>query len=163
MDATERAILVHFSGEENAGLRRMICDALPSRRDVLAIQSRVVLTMRGWIGLQAVAATLPEEPIVSTVRKPPEVAMPTKANDRAFELRSELFALVDKFKRFSQAIHATFEPGADDATFDARCEAESQADRIACELAGLHLDLPDLFIDATRDPKDQAFAFDIEG
>lgn len=82
-----------------------------------------------------------------------------QANTRAFELRSKLFEMIDEFKQFGQAIHATFKPAADDATFGARCEADSQADEAACALARIYEALPDLFVDAARDPQDQGFTF----
>lgn len=78
------------------------------------------------------------------------------ANARAFDLRSNLSALVGEFKDLQLAIWAAL-PDAADPAFDRYVEASGQADSAACALARVYDALPDLFTDAARDDKDQSY------
>ena len=72
-------------------------------------------------------------------------ATTTKLNVKAADLRSELFALLSKFKALSQECFSV------EGAF-------AQADDAACKLAEVSDTLGDLFTDAYRDPQDQSFA-----
>lgn len=74
-----------------------------------------------------------------------------RINEKAAALRTKLHNLTNDFKDLSLAIRAA---GLDD---------EGQADLAACALATVHQNLGDLFIDAYRDEKDQAFTTDAHG
>ncbi len=85
-----------------------------------------------------------------------------QANERAWQLRSKLFDLIGEFRGLHAAICDAEipcdTPGSDfESRFLSAYEACSQVDAAACELARLHDALPDLFIDAARDPKSQNF------
>lgn len=73
-----------------------------------------------------------------------------KLNQKAFDLRSQLFSLVNEFKTLQQ--QALTEGS------EAAFEASGQIDQTACALAEIYESLPDVFIDAARDTKDQGFA-----
>lgn len=70
-----------------------------------------------------------------------------KTNIKAFELRSKLFAIVNEFKGLAGAANNAGDYDAGD-----------QAERVGCQLAEIFENLPDLFIDAARDAKDQQHA-----
>ena len=72
-------------------------------------------------------------------------------NQKAFDLRSKLFALVGELRDLQLATKAI-------PDFDARFEAHQQADAAASGLAKVHESLGDLFFDAARDTENQAFA-----
>ena len=71
----------------------------------------------------------------------------TAANQTAARLRSQLFALTNEFKSLQMSALAA-----------GQCELSGQIDLTACRLARVYEDLPDLFVDAFRDPKDQEFS-----
>ena len=74
-----------------------------------------------------------------------------QANLEAHRLRSELFDLVNKMK----SLRLRTQNGNGD--LDARIEASGQLDDAACKLAAVYEGLGDVFIDVTRDDKDQSF------
>ncbi len=59
--ATEKAIRENFPGKNNAGLRKMIRSACPSKSAVEGVWRSLVLTACGDASMRAVIATLPEE------------------------------------------------------------------------------------------------------
>ena len=61
MNATEKAIRQNFPGPNNAGLRKRIRAACPSRCAVSSIARSIALTAYGKAGLRAVLDTLPAE------------------------------------------------------------------------------------------------------
>ena len=76
-------------------------------------------------------------------------------NTVAWQLRTELFELTNKFKD----LQAMARNGQGD--FDAKFEASQQIDTAACALAKVHEALGDVFVDASRDEKDMAYAISI--
>lgn len=79
-----------------------------------------------------------------------------KANVVAWELSHKLFDLVGEFKALVIALND-----------EASLEANSQADAVACELAGVLEKISgptakyDLFCDLASDPKDRRFSLEI--
>ena len=73
-------------------------------------------------------------------------------NDRAANLKSKLWSLVNEFKDLQTA-----------ATVVGQHDAASDLDSAACKLASVYVGLSqsDLFIDAHRDPKDQSYAVEV--
>lgn len=72
-----------------------------------------------------------------------------KVNVQAADLRSKLFDLINEFKSLQMRCWSLGKKGR---------EAADQIDGVACHLASIHESLPDIFTDAHRDEKDQAFA-----
>jgi hypothetical protein len=61
MNATEKAIRENFPGKNNAGLRKLIRAACPSKSAVDSVWRSVALTASGDASMRAVIATLPSE------------------------------------------------------------------------------------------------------
>jgi hypothetical protein len=72
-----------------------------------------------------------------------------EANQRAWELKSELFAVLAKFDDFAIEL-----PG---APSDSDYAAKEQASMAANDLRRVYDSLGDFFTDAGRDPKDQSY------
>ena len=71
-------------------------------------------------------------------------------NSAAWDLRSELYSLVKKFKDLQHRAWTT--------TGDAAFEASQQLDSAACKLAQIYEGLGDVFVDAARDKAGQLYA-----
>lgn len=69
------------------------------------------------------------------------------ANVRAWELRRQLFELLSTVKNLGLELWA-----------EERYEASEHIDAVGCKLAEVYESLPDFFIDAARDKKDQLYA-----
>ena len=76
-----------------------------------------------------------------------------KINEKSIELRSKLFNLIREFGDLQFAVQ-----GSRSVEIDTKLDAISQLDVARCGLAKVYESLGDLFIDAARDVKDQAFS-----
>lgn len=76
-----------------------------------------------------------------------------KINEKTIELRSKLFNLIREFGDLQFAVQ-----GSRAVEIDTKLDAISQLDAARGGLASVYESLGDLFIDAARDVKDQAFS-----
>ena len=71
-------------------------------------------------------------------------------NQRAFQLRTKLFELTNEFKTLESLIGYCEASPEERAKLQANCQ-------VGCQLAAIYEDLPDLFVDAASDEKDQSY------